>query len=261
MSSLTIAARTAASARTLISRADKNHDGKISRAELRTALGHASGAPRQVANRAVLSSRTAAGARGLISGALAQVARADRNHDGFISGAESRHLNQFQKMLLPNGGSAPGHAAPTRRGAGHQIGGYGPLHPPAELLHYGNGRIPANKLTPIGINGHRLYGPAAAAFGRMRAAAAHAGVNIGVTDSYRSYAQQVELAHRKGLYANGGLAATPGKSNHGWGLALDLNVKANGMAWLRQNGGRFGFAEAVPREPWHWEYRPNQTHG
>jgi hypothetical protein len=43
-----------------------------------------------------------------------------------------------------------------------------------------------------------------------------AGVDIGVTDSYRSYDAQVDVARRKGLYSQGGLAATPGTSDHGW---------------------------------------------
>ena len=89
----------------------------------------------------------------------------------------------------------------------------------------------------------------------MAADAAAQGVHIGVTDSYRSYDAQVSLAQRKGLYRNGGLAATPGTSNHGWGRALDLDLDAKAQAWLRANAGRYGFVEDVPREPWHWTYR------
>lgn len=85
-------------------------------------------------------------------------------------------------------------------------------------------QIPADALTSIGINNHRLYRPAADAFVRMVADAADAGVTIGITDSYRSYDQQVRLAEEKGLYRNGGLAATPGTSNHGWGLAVDFDL-------------------------------------
>ncbi len=125
---------------------------------------------------------------------------------------------------------------------------------PATLRQYGNGRIPASALTSIGINGHRLYAPAAQAFRQMRDAAAKAGVRIGVTDSYRSYATQVDLVRRKGLYSQGGLAATPGTSNHGWGMAVDVDTNSRGTQWLRANAARFGYA-TIPREPWHWEYR------
>jgi zinc D-Ala-D-Ala carboxypeptidase len=85
--------------------------------------------------------------------------------------------------------------------------------------------------------------------------AAAAGIEIGVTDSYRSYESQVDLARRKGLYSQGGLAATPGTSNHGWGLSVDLDLDATAQAWMRQNGARYGFVEDVPREPWHWTFR------
>lgn len=131
----------------------------------------------------------------------------------------------------------------------------GPLTPPAELVAYGNGRIPPEALTPIGVGNHRLYGPAAEAFQQLLSDAAAAGVTIGVTDSYRTYESQVDLARRKGLYSQGGLAATPGTSNHGWGLSVDLDLDATAQAWMRQNGARYGFVEDVPREPWHWTFR------
>jgi hypothetical protein len=127
--------------------------------------------------------------------------------------------------------------------------------PPASLVAYGNGRIPLDALAPIGVGTHRLWTPAAASFKRMAADAASQGVKIGVTDSYRSYDQQVQLAQKKGLYAEGGVAAQPGQSKHGWGVALDMDVDNRGLAWLRANGSRYGFYETTPREPWHWEYR------
>ena len=141
-----------------------------------------------------------------------------------------------------------------------RIGGYGAMPVPPELGASGNGRIPASSLTPIGQGGHRLYGPAAEAWKQAVDAAATEGVTLRVTDSYRSYDQQVDLAARKGLYSEGGWAATPGTSNHGWGMAVDADVSDPAtLTWIRTNGWRFGFVEAVPREPWHWEYRPTQA--
>ena len=131
----------------------------------------------------------------------------------------------------------------------------GKLEPPAELKSYGNGEIPPGALAEIGVGSHRLYGPAAESFKRMMPDARAAGVNVGVTDSYRSYEQQVDVAKRKGLYSQGGLAATPGTSNHGWGLSLDLDLNSEAQAWMRANGEKYGFVEDVPREPWHWTYR------
>ena len=79
-------------------------------------------------------------------------------------------------------------------------------------------------------------------------------MTIGVTDSYRSYDAQVDVANRKGLYSQGGLAAKPGTSDHGLGLALDLDLDTNALSWMRANAGRFGFVEDTPRESWHWKF-------
>jgi D-alanyl-D-alanine carboxypeptidase len=126
---------------------------------------------------------------------------------------------------------------------------------PVELARYGNGRIPENALQPVGATAHRLWAPAATSLDALMRAARQDGVHIGITDSYRPFAEQVDLAGRKGLYAQGGLAAKPGTSEHGWGLAADLDLDARAQSWMRANAGRFGFAETTPREPWHWSYR------
>ncbi|MER7008748.1 M15 family metallopeptidase [Dactylosporangium sp. NPDC000555] len=126
---------------------------------------------------------------------------------------------------------------------------------PVELARYGNGRIPETALHPVGGTGHRLWAPVATALEALMRAARQDGVTIGITDSYRPYAEQVDLVKRKGLYSQGGLAARPGTSDHGWGLAVDLDLDAKAQAWMRANAGRFGFAETTPREPWHWAYR------
>nr|WP_242504066.1 M15 family metallopeptidase [Promicromonospora panici] len=62
-----------------------------------------------------------------------------------------------------------------------------------------------------------------------------------ITDSYRTYAQQVILAGTKPH-----LAAIPGTSNHGWGLAVDLGHPIAGdssaeYAWLREQGPDYGW--------------------
>jgi hypothetical protein len=127
---------------------------------------------------------------------------------------------------------------------------------PLDLAAYGNGRIPAAALSPVGETRHRLWAPAADALTRLVADAKRAGVAIGITDSYRSFAEQVDLARRKGLYSQGGLAAKPGTSDHGWGMAVDLDLNSAAQAWMRANAGKYGFVEDTPREPWHWAYTP-----
>jgi hypothetical protein len=127
---------------------------------------------------------------------------------------------------------------------------------PTDLAAYGNGKIPATALAPVGNTGHKLWAPAANSLTALIADAKRAGVTIGISDSYRPYAEQVDLAKRKGLYSQGGLAAKPGTSDHGWGLAVDLDLDSKAQAWMRANAGRYGFVEDTPREPWHWAYTP-----
>jgi hypothetical protein len=132
---------------------------------------------------------------------------------------------------------------------------------PFELLEFGNGRLPDHALDRIGIGGHRLHRAAAAAFGRWRDAARGAGIDLTLTDSYRNFDQQVDLKRRKPT-----LSATPGKSVHGWGFAVDLSIgmppKPFGQSvyrWLQDNGPGIGWHLGRPKdEPWHWVYRGPQ---
>ena len=68
---------------------------------------------------------------------------------------------------------------------------------PAALAAYGNGKIPASALQQVGDTGHRLWAPAATALTSLIADAKAQGVTIGITDSYRSYEAQVDVAARK----------------------------------------------------------------
>jgi cell wall-associated NlpC family hydrolase len=125
-----------------------------------------------------------------------------------------------------------------------------------------NGLIPPSAMCAPGVAGHLLRCDAAAAFQAMSSAFAAAfGRPLCLTDSYRSYAGQVRLYGEKP-----DLAAVPGTSDHGWGLAVDLcgGVERFGTpeyAWMLANAGRSGFLHprwADPgngrEEPWHWEY-------
>lgn len=84
--------------------------------------------------------------------------------------------------------------------------------------------------------------------------------NLCITDSYRTLAAQRALKATKP-----GLSAVPGRSNHGWGLAIDLcssETKGAGWAWLQENAHVYGWVNPAwaraggrgPYEPWHWEY-------
>jgi hypothetical protein len=121
-----------------------------------------------------------------------------------------------------------------------------------------NGRLGNDQLVAVG-NGHRLAPGAAEAFKAMQAAAAADGVSITLTDSYRDYDSQVKVRRDKGHKV---ATATPGTSNHGWGMAIDINMNKPGVkTWLDQNAHRYGYVNpdwakkaGKSHEPWHWEY-------
>jgi LAS superfamily LD-carboxypeptidase LdcB len=127
---------------------------------------------------------------------------------------------------------------------------------PTSLAGYGNGRIPESSLAPLTGSSERMWAPAAQHLNELMADAKKAGVSISVTDAYRSYDDQVAIAKEKGLYTQGGLAAAPGTSEHGWGLAVDLGLDATSQAWMKQHAKEYGFVDNVPRESWHWQFAP-----
>lgn len=133
---------------------------------------------------------------------------------------------------------------------------------------HANGHIPASELCPLPTApNHDARCDAAEAFGNLTTAFRERfGYDIAVTDSYRSFADQVAVKAAKGF-----LAATPGHSNHGWALAFDFGsgIDSYGSAqyaWMKANGYRYGFFHptwAEPdspdyskAEPWHWQYIP-----
>jgi len=122
---------------------------------------------------------------------------------------------------------------------------------------YVNGRPVSLSVAPIG-NGKYLRTDAAAAFNRMKADAARAGVSLVPVSGFRTMAEQTYLYN---LYraGRGNLAARPGYSNHQGGLSVDVSTNGSyssaAYRWLAANGRRYGFVNDVRGEPWHWTYR------
>jgi murein DD-endopeptidase MepM/ murein hydrolase activator NlpD len=126
---------------------------------------------------------------------------------------------------------------------------------------FSNGLIPASKLCSI-TAGHMLRCDAATAYQRLASSfKAKFGRKLCITDSYRSYASQVDLYARKPS-----LAALPGTSNHGWGVAVDLcgGIQSFGTTeykWMEAHAGAYGWVHpawarqgGTRQEPWHWEF-------
>lgn len=162
---------------------------------------------------------------------------------------------------------------------------------PARLDRYKNGELPDDLLAPIHSGRFRynaeLYRPAAMAFNKMWEAAKRDGIILKSTGKqYRGIAGQTSLflsrystkptgrkpevtrvwnGKKYWLKKGKSPAATPGKSVHGWGCAVDLEVPRKTYEWLCAAAPCFGFYLQGPRtlangkpnpefEAWHWEW-------
>jgi hypothetical protein len=120
-----------------------------------------------------------------------------------------------------------------------------------------NGRLPESALVPVG-GGLFLQREAAASFLALQSALRRqVGRSLGLNAAYRSYAKQQYLyngyvSHQPGF----NLAAYPGMSNHGWGLAIDLASPADRQL-VDRFGARYGWAKRwsdAPSEWWHIKF-------
>ena len=95
-------------------------------------------------------------------------------------------------------------------------------------------------------------------------AASKKGYTLNITSVYRSYAKQKYLFERA-VKRHGSVAAAskwvlpPKKSNHPWGIAIDINYGSGGKKgqqaakWLEKNGYKYGLCRRYKNEWWHFE--------
>jgi len=162
---------------------------------------------------------------------------------------------------------------------------------PKELAKVQNGKLPANLLKKTAIGG-RMYHWATFAFDIMNAEAKKAGIELANIGDYRPYEGQLSMFMDRYSQTDTGRkptvtrkfegktwflkkgkspSGTPGFSNHGMGLAIDLGVRKKGkvvslasdpkvMQWMCDNAPKYGFYLQVsdPKNPefeaWHWQY-------
>ena len=153
-----------------------------------------------------------------------------------------------------------------------------PVKLPADLKGIEPGKLPANLLKAV-PGGGKMHWIAACAWMAMCEKAKAEGVELKPTssgDTYRDYETQkkgfltryqleptgtnsTKEFEGKTWHLKKGMAmlATPGKSQHNLGLAVDVSDAANPkrLNWLIANVKEFGFSwEVVPSEPWHLRY-------
>jgi hypothetical protein len=155
-------------------------------------------------------------------------------------------------------------AASTGTSTGSGFGGSkGPGVGLAPQANPRNGRLGANELLGIPFAPSKRLAPqAVTALVQMNTAyKSRFGNNIFITDAYRTYVEQITTKALKG-----NLAATPGTSNHGLGLALDLGGGINSFGtaqhkWMDENAAKYGWVNpswaqqgGSKPEPWHYEF-------
>ena len=133
---------------------------------------------------------------------------------------------------------------------------------------HSNGNIPDSEMQELSFSpGNKIHKKAAIAIEEMnKAYKAETGNNLTINEAYRDCDTQIAYATRGNPLYQGGAAAPapPCISNHGWGLAVDINVGGISSAvykWLEANAHKYGYVHppwAKPDgnkpEPWHWEY-------
>ncbi len=123
-----------------------------------------------------------------------------------------------------------------------------------------NGQLPQSDLCYM-WDGTQLRADAAEALAELNEMwVARFGTDLCLSSGYRTLAEQRAVKAQKGF-----LAAPAGRSNHGWGLAVDLcSSQTSGVQWewLNENAPVFGWDNpdwarqggSGPYERWHWEY-------
>ena len=151
-----------------------------------------------------------------------------------------------------------------------------PVTLPSDLKGVEPGKLPAHLLRPI-AGGGKLHWIAAAAWMAMVEKAKAEGIELKPTsagDTYREYelqkrgflqryqlepipGQSTKTFEGKTWYLKKGMAmlATPGKSQHNLGLAVDIaHASGKRLEWLLANEHKYGFSHELDSEPWHIRY-------
>ena len=160
---------------------------------------------------------------------------------------------------------------------------------PKVIEKVGNGNLTPDMLKKVKTGG-QMWEVAADAFNDMYDAAIAAGFKLRNVGDYRPVADQLAMFkdryddaptgrkpevtreyQGKKWYLKAGKApsSTPGKSNHGFGLAIDLGYEAGGkltsmggkcLDWMCENAPKYGFylqgsdPKSAEFEAWHWQY-------
>jgi LAS superfamily LD-carboxypeptidase LdcB len=158
---------------------------------------------------------------------------------------------------------------------------YKKLVVPPALQGVENGKLSGKQLAAVKCGG-QMWAGCADKFNAMYDLATQSGIKLRNIGDYRPHSAQLGLFMQrystddlgrkpqvtrtydgKTWYLKPGMSpsSTPGKSNHGLGLAIDLDVTtAKVLDWLCLNAPNFGFylqsddPSSPEFEAWHWQY-------
>lgn len=154
--------------------------------------------------------------------------------------------------------------------------------PDALLGHLAYAEAPAEELVAITADGQiKLRSAAAAAYEKMKDAAAAEGINLLPISGFRSVSDQDDLFFRvkeqrnQDVSKRAEVSAPPGHSEHHTGYAVDIGdadqqetnldqtfENTAAFRWLAANAAQYSFELSFPRdnpqgvsyEPWHWRF-------
>ena len=161
---------------------------------------------------------------------------------------------------------------------------------PKDLKGCRNGKLPSAVLRPIAPSG-KMHRAAAVSWAILQELGAKEGLDLVHVGDYRPYGQQLSLFQsrmkpfpdakrtkqtvrtfngQKWYLHSGAPVATPGTSNHGWGVAIDAALKLRGKRGgvvsittkprvARRSGLQFLLDEA-PSLGWSWELQSEPWH-
>ena len=174
-----------------------------------------------------------------------------------LAGSSLSALPPTSLMASDGALQARGQAAASRTEVRSALPGCdGSLRPAGQ-----NGLLKTSDLCNLWDNHTQLRADAAVSLAEFNQAfAARFGGDLCLSGGYRTLAAQRSVKAQKG-----GLAAVPGKSNHGWGLAVDLcqdQTSGTKWRWITENAPTYGWENPAwaqpggsgPYERWHWEY-------
>lgn len=134
------------------------------------------------------------------------------------------------------------------------------------LSQYSNGEVDESALVPLSWNPKFLMQKDAAKMFELlnRDFKTESGYDLRITSTYRPLAVQYQVKRE-----SPSMTATPGTSNHGYGLAVDIAAAASPFItfdsyehqWMMENGHKYGWLHpwwagpgGTMLEPWHFEF-------